>query len=1126
MNPSDLAPEDVSWWTADQALAADTPVDVPSGSNVQRDLIFLRRVRQALTPSTPSAPIEAAPATIGRFLVRRELGRGTFGVVFLAHDPLLNREVALKVPRPEVLVTPELRARFRREARAAAGLDHPHLVPVYEVGETGPVCFLVSAYCPGPTLAQWLRQRTEPVPFNEAAQLVASLADAVEHAHRHGVVHRDLKPSNVLLQMQNAERRMQNPEKPKAPFCILHSAFCIPRITDFGLAKLLDADPDSDLRGYPTRSGTVIGTVNYMAPEQAGGKTRKVSPAADTYSLGAILYELLTGRPPFQGESELDTLHQVREEEPVPPTRLRPRLPRDLETICLHCLRKVPSERYPTTGALAEDLRLFLAGKPIPTRPIRWRERAWRWCRRNPTLAAAGGLVAASLFVVVALALGIAYVQSNAATQTKNALDKAEKQFALAEHRLAVMALDQGINLCEKSNTGHGMLWLARSLEIANRLPAPGDVDLERAIRANLGSWRRNLASLRGQFPLKDGACERGVAFSPDGKTVLMATRDGTVSLWDVATGQPLGQPLPHPGGVIAVAFCADGRLVATGGKDKTARLWEAATGKPVGAPLSHEGEVGAVAFSPDGKTLLTGSTDTSARLWDVATGRLLGSPLPHQGAILSVAFSPNGQLLITGSMDRMARLWETATGKLWGKPLLHNDPVYAVAFSPDGQMVLGGSNKAQLWEVASGQRLANLEHPRIVHGVAFSPDGKLILTGGNDGTAQVWEVATYKHYVLPLEFPTEVKAVAFSPDGKLILTGIGGGPAQLWEISRGHDPVASFKHQAAVKDVAVSRDGRLFLTTSNDKTAQVWEAATGKPFGPSLEHPDRVLNGVFSPDGRIILTGCADGIARFWEAATGKPCGHPLRHVRQVNAVAFSPDGRTVLTGAGQEVRFWEAATGRALERILRHRDSIEALAFSPDGRIVLSGSTDQTAQQWDALTGQPLGPALRHRGKVTSVAFAADGRTILTGSTDRTAQLWDATTGKALGQPLLPSQAIHSVAISPNGKILLTGTSSYGLLWDAATSRLIGPRLSIGGMLTGVFSPDGRTVLTGSESGLAHLWVLSAPVDGSVERIVLGVQVLTGMEMDGQNVLRVLDAPTWQQRRQRLQELGGSPF
>jgi serine/threonine protein kinase/tetratricopeptide (TPR) repeat protein len=346
---------------------------------------------------------ESLPAELGRFQIRRELGRGGYGVVYLAFDPKLGREVALKVPRDDVLLTSALRDRFQTEARAAAVLDHPNIVPVFEAGEVGSTLYIASAYCPGPALEEWLRTQKEPVPVRWAAEVLLALADAAQHAHDRGVLHRDLKPSNVLLQIADLRLKIDSPEPSAASSQspITNRQSPIPKVTDFGLAKLGPVFAPTAEGPAHTRSGVIVGTPTYMAPEQAAGQVKDVGPAADVYSLGAILYELLTGRPPFVADTVLDTLQLVRSAEPVSPTQLRAKLPRDLETICLKCLRKDPRQRYPSAAALGADLRRFLDGKPITARPVSVSERTWRWCRRNPTVAALGAALAAAIVVAV-----------------------------------------------------------------------------------------------------------------------------------------------------------------------------------------------------------------------------------------------------------------------------------------------------------------------------------------------------------------------------------------------------------------------------------------------------------------------------------------------------------------------------------------------------------------------------------------------------------------------------------------------------------------------------------------------------------------------------------------------------
>jgi serine/threonine-protein kinase len=445
----------------DEALAAGTPftsvcatVAAPElRPRLEQEIAWCQLVRQLLpraaassfasTVEVASPPVARTPEPtethLGRFAIRRELGRGSFGVVFLAYDPRLHREVALKVPRPEALVTPELRARFRHEGQAAASLDHPNLVPIYEAGEEGSVCYLASAYCAGTSLDRWLRQRTEPVPYRLAAELMATLADAVEHAHKHGVIHRDLKPSNILLAADGRRETQirEEREKPGPGICVDLRASAA-RITDFGLAKLLDSEAGPSSAGWQTHSGAILGTPQYMAPEQGGGQSKLVGPAADVYALGAILYELLTSRPPFQAGTVLDTLLLLRTQEPLSPARLRPKLPRDLETICLKCLRKAPHQRYASARALADDLRRYLAGKPIQARPTPLWEQGAKWARRRPALAVSLGLVAAAVLAGV-----VGVVLFNVRLQHERSAAEESRQDAEANFRMARDAVDQ-----------------------------------------------------------------------------------------------------------------------------------------------------------------------------------------------------------------------------------------------------------------------------------------------------------------------------------------------------------------------------------------------------------------------------------------------------------------------------------------------------------------------------------------------------------------------------------------------------------------------------------------------------------------------------------------------------------
>ena len=479
------------------------------------------------------------------------------------------------------------------------------------------------------------------------------------------------------------------------------------------------------------------------------------------------------------------------------------RIPRDLETIVLKAIAKEPADRFADAGAMAAELGRFLEGPPIRSRPVSLGERIWRWSRRNPGLAAAISLAALTLVAAVILSLLYAREQRGlaaarklyAAEQAHRADDQAagaaSYKAALTEsnRRLAMLDLERGRLAFEKGQLGVGMLWTVESLRMA---ATAGDEAGRHVALANLSAWCRHLVEPKAVF--SHGYIVGSVAFSPDGKTFVTGCHDGNMArLWDVATSQPIGTPLLHPGSVSSIAFSPDGGTLLTGCTEgQMAQLWEAATGKPIGPPLLHSGPVYSVAFSPDGKTILIGGTysenlfleatltggfSRTVRLWEVATGKPIDLPLLHPGPVMSVAFSPNGKTFLTGGTDHTARQWDSHTGRPIGQPLAHSDIVTAVTFSPDGRTILTGSSDktARLWDAATGRPIGQpLEHPDQVGSVAFSPDGKTILTGSADNAARLWDTVTGRPIGRPMLHASSSSRwlrAAFSPDGRFVLT-------------------------------------------------------------------------------------------------------------------------------------------------------------------------------------------------------------------------------------------------------------------------------------------------------------------------------------------------------------------
>ncbi len=601
-------------------------------------------------------------------------------------------------------------ARFRVEAEAVARLQHPNIVQIHEVGQHAGSPFLVLELVEGRNLAQ--RLAGTPQPARQAAELVETLARAIDSAHRQGVVHRDLTPANVLL---TADGR--------------------PKITDFGLAKLIIGG--GDLR---TQTGELLGTPSYMAPEQAASRHQAIGAATDVYALGAILYELLTGRPPFKAESALETLRQVVAHEPVAPSRLRPKLPRDLETICLKCLHKEPSHRYASAAALAEDLRRFLENRPITARRSSVVERFGRWCRRNPAVAALCGVTSTLLLTLTVVSVTAALHIDRA----RRLADRTAADEKLARRR----AQDRLVRL---------------NVVTGNFLTAAGDY--RSALLRYADAWmldldnpssepfhRLRVACVLERCPRLEGICFHTspvleARLDANGGRVLTRTEDGRAFLWDPYRSRSLASPLPHDGKVLCAALSPDGTRVVTTGTDWTARLWAAATGQPLGAPLRHPGGVRHADFSPDGQRLATACADGTVRFWTVPGGKLLEPAVRLDGEARFVGFSPEGRLVVTVDGRDRARVWDAADGRPLTPSLPHRltpgNPadrlVQPPLFSPDGARLLTADNKTtvRICDARTGaQAMPPLELGFVLNRAAFSPDGRRILLVGKNSTS------------------------------------------------------------------------------------------------------------------------------------------------------------------------------------------------------------------------------------------------------------------------------------------------------------------------------------------------------------------------------------------------------
>jgi WD40 repeat protein/serine/threonine protein kinase len=1012
--------------------------------------------------------------TLGRFDVVRELGRGGFGVVYLAVDPLLGREVALKVPHAERMVNPEVRSRFQREARAVAGLDHPHIVPIFETGESGSSAYIALAYCPCITLGDWLRQQREPVPITDAAVLVRTLAEAVQYAHERGIIHRDLKPANVLLTVTSGAA----PSKEGVDDTSIHASRplgeFIAKLTDFGLAKEIDASTAD------TRSGAIVGTPNYMAPEQAGAKGWPMSPAADLYSLGAILYELLTGRPPFVGESVLDTLHQVCFRDPIPPRRLRQSLPRDLETICLKCLEKDPRKRYASAQALAEDLRCFLDGRPILARPIGPLGRMLKWSRRNPATAALSAITAAIAVVSAAVLVitGIEIQQKKqdaenaklaaetalqseitARTALSDSLDRERQTLYYQRIRLALASIQQG-------NIRQAESYLEECK------PNPGDRDL----RGWEWDYLDHLCHSELRVFLEHAKTVYEVALSPDGKTVASLSAEALL-IWEAATGRVLFR-LPgvetksHKRRLLC--FSPNGKYLAYG--EETANkltVWSIESGREV-----HTLRGCLPTFRPDGRWLA--AIDVPAKLiciYDVQSGFRLHQYRLGDASVRDCVFCSDVLWLAADGPNRTVAIRRADIGMESCKISFDGMLVLAM-FSPDGQSLATSTlqGAADLWDASTGEHLfATDPLATNVQALAFSPDSRLLATGNLLGTIKIWDRRGRVIQSLP-GHSVHVTSLAFSPAGPIFASSGSDRQVKLWAADKNPEALVFHGHDTFVRGVAFDRSGDRGVSTGQDGTICVWDADNGRVVFRTEESTSLSGPAIFSTDGSRVLAANVGTCLRNWDAQTGREFYAAKSRTPRLRPSTVSPCGKWVATPAMDfSVMICDSQTDSVRSILRGHKGYSQDIAFSPDGTRIATATSDQFVRIWDVETGRELVAIHGESSLPQHIAFSSDGRRLAMGG-ESSIRVCDSSTGELIVNPKHPwgRSQVFALAFSPDGKRLASGGFDRSVvIWDLDTGLEVISLPTHRAVVTDLqFSPNGHRLAAVINDGSIVVW------------------------------------------------------
>jgi len=1020
-------------------------------------------------------PVAGGPPEFAGYQIVDEVGRGGMGVVYRARDPRLDRVVALKVLRSSEHASPEEVARFRREASSTAKLEHPNIVRVYQLDAHEGQYFYAMEFVAGKPLSAII-DRGSPWGARRALELVEKVARGLHHAHRQGVIHRDVKPSNILIDPQGE-----------------------PRLTDFGLARIREEQGQGETAAGMTRSGTVMGTPHYMAPEQAAGRGRHADARTDVYSLGCVLYELITGRPPFGGRGVLEVLRKQMNSDPPPPRSRGARVSADVETICLKCLEKDPARRYRSAEALADDIRRFLEGEPISARPASFIYIVRRRLARNKVVFAVS---AAAFLSLVAATAGYVFSLRAALIETERQRTAAEfgkKAAEAARKAEAEMRAQAELRRREAEEAGKkeaSMRALAeRRLYTANILLADAEVGRNSgrsaisaldACPAALRSWEwgylrarchQETASLK--VASGDVLC---VVFSPDSGLLAASTVEGSVHVWDAASRREVKSFRACKGRVRSLVFSPDGKRLATAGWDRKVRVWNPRTGRqlavmagprlvePGGKDRGYDRPITCVSWSSDGRLLAAGQIGGKILIFDPVTGRLSGGYEAHSGGVNSIAFRPGKtELLSGGAMGRLS-LSGVKDGKwrLLHQTGEHQAAISSVAWSRDGSLYAASRTSGTVDvgdpTLSSGQERSLGD---FVLALAFAPGGDRVAAACGSGAVAVFEVKGTGIARL-IGHSRNACAVAFSPDGRWLASGGATGEVKLWRNGASRHEVRLAAGRTRLWSAACSADGRRIAATTERGELILWGWPGGRRHPPVKVHTGAATSTVFHPSKPVVYSAGVDGKVVAHDLRAGRRSRIATGHSDAVMALAVSPDGKLLASGGLDGRVCVISCAGGKLLRKLNAGAAVRSLAFGPGGELLAAGTHDGGIVTWKSAGWKP-GRKLRAGAKaVMSLCFRPGSAELAAGTLDGVIKVWDTAGGELRAELKGHRESVNGLAYSADGLRLVSAGMDDGLrLWEAGSGRQL---VNIGhpGLLRAVtFSPDGRCLICAGSDG-----------------------------------------------------------
>lgn len=1023
---------------------------------------------------------------IDRYQLEELLGEGGFGIVYRAiqMEPI-HREVALKVLKPR-MASRDIVARFEGERQALAMMDHPNIARVYDAGATFSGCpYFVMELVKGKPITEFCRH----LPLEQRIRLFIQACRGVQHAHQKGVIHRDIKPSNVLVMGEGI--------------------ISVAKVIDFGIAKALE-QPLADKTIY-TAQGQVMGTLQYMSPEQALSAGMDVDTRSDVYSLGVLLYEMLTGVTPLpaeraNGNDLAEILKAVRDETPVRPSQeldkayktarshspappmvaeweeegVTPATLRgDLDWIVMKALEKERARRYPSVSALMDDLERFLKQEPVQAKAPTARYRVARFARRNTILLRFVGALALVLGVSTVILVWLTLRATRAETVTREALAaeaaarrEAARQEAETRRQLVQLDVVTGDEMVEDGDAFGALLWYLEALRLDRDDPAKEILHRQR-FRCAMQSGPQLLTLWPGTVSGE---------FSPDGSRVALITDDGTAQLWSCDTQQPASPPLTAPGGIRWIRFTDNPQVVLGFSRQGLFCEWDLQTGilTSTAVAASQTPTKPAWDLTPDGKWLAV-TVAGGPQVFRTVPRAAVGPVLEGAPSLTQLRLSSDGRRL-AGSDGSSLKVWETRSGKLILSSHDLEGSVTQIAISPDGTRLATVSGRTggtlDVWDVDLGSRMRPSSRPggKLLD-CTFSPEGRRLAVASHDAYARVFDVASGLPLTESMRHSGAVMEVHFSGDGRRVATSaVGEVNARIWDGYTGLPAWPWICHPSSSPHARISANGSAVLTGGEDGAFRLWRAPVEGAAKVTANQGARVVTASQGATGRLILSVGADALIRLWNRTTGdltaliQPSSPP-------SAVELSPDENWIVTGGENGVvQVWDSRTGKPALPDLRHGDRrVVQVQFDASGEEFFSLGEEGSLKLWNQSTGRPTARQLEQSGTLIRATYDATGERLLAADTEHKVGCWDVRSGRLSGEKIRLPRRIDHLAFSPDGKRWLTaslGNGSFAQVWDAVTLQPVGPMLLPGRTFCATLSPDGANVVTCGADNTARIW------------------------------------------------------